>query len=376
MSLKSSARTVFAAAVALAAGAAPAVLGPAAHAAGADHSAPAPRAASVARPMDSRAGQAISRSTVMARAESWIAEGVPYSQEQYWTDSNGTYRQDCSGFISMAWDLPSGASNNYGETTQTLPGFATQLGGYDELQPGDMLDNISEHVVLFKGWTDSGHTTADILEEPHTGATAREDDSYYTRGYLAANGYKPYRYNNISDSGTAPGGSPIIGTGDINRTGVGDFLARGADGHLYSYMGKGDGTFTGRTDLGGGWNQYDLIVGAGDINRTSVPDLLARDRNGHLWSYMGKGDGTFTGRTDLGGGWNQYDLIVGVGDMNGTGVADLLAREPDGDLYIYMGIGDGTFTGRTKIGHGFDIYDTIVGAGDINRTSVPDLLAR
>ncbi|WP_033825575.1 transglycosylase family protein [Kitasatospora sp. MBT63] len=176
----------------------------------------------------------------------------------------------------------------------------------------------------------------------------------------------------------APGMSPIVGVGDINSTGVADFLARDAStGHLYSYMGKGDGTFTGRTDLGGGWSQYDMIVGVDDINRTGVPDLLARDPStGHLYSYMGKGDGTFTGRTDLGGGWNQYDLLIGAGDLNNTGVPDLLARDRNGDLWVYMGIGNGTFTGRTRIGGGWDQYDTIVGVGDINRTGVPDLLAR
>ncbi|MFC8790337.1 FG-GAP-like repeat-containing protein [Streptomyces cinereoruber] len=175
----------------------------------------------------------------------------------------------------------------------------------------------------------------------------------------------------------AEGMSPIIGVGDINNTGVADYVARGKDGHLYSYMGVGDGTFSGRSDLGAGWNQYDMIVGAGDINKTGVPDLLARDKNtGRLYAYMGIGNGKFSGRSDLGGGWDQYDLIVGAGDMNNTGVADIIARDRNGDLWIYMGIGNGTFTGRTKIGHGFDIYDTIIGAGDINKTGVPDLLAR
>ncbi|MFF0476464.1 transglycosylase family protein [Streptomyces sp. NPDC004284] len=180
-----------------------------------------------------------------------------------------------------------------------------------------------------------------------------------------------------SEPPMAEGMSPIIGVGDINKTGVADFVARGSDGHLYTYMGIGDGSFSGRTDLGGGWNQYDMVIGAGDINKTGVPDLLARDKTtGHLYSYMGTGDGKFSGRTDLGGGWDQYNLIVGAGDMNSTGVADIIARDGNGDLWIYMGIGDGKFTGRTKIGYGWNQYDTIVGVGDINKTGVPDLVAR
>ncbi len=71
---------------------------------------------------------------------------------------------------------------------------------------------------------------------------------------------------------------------------------------------------------------------------------------------MGKGDGTFTGRTDLGGGWNKYNALTGPGDINKTGVADLIARDANGDLWSHMGIGDGTFTGPTKIGFGYNIY--------------------
>jgi hypothetical protein len=156
----------------------------------------------VPRSTAAQTGKPITRSVVMARAQSWIAEGVPYNRNAYNSDSNGTYRQDCSGFVSMAWSLPSSQANNYGETTGTLPNFATELSSLDDLQPGDMLDNISTHVVLFKGWTAANHNTAVILEEAHSGTTAREDDHFYTRNYLSTHRYRPYRYNRIQD--TAP----------------------------------------------------------------------------------------------------------------------------------------------------------------------------
>ncbi|MGW0031030.1 FG-GAP-like repeat-containing protein [Streptomyces sp. NPDC003314] len=194
----------------------------------------------------------------------------------------------------------------------------------------------------------------------------------------------------------AVGMSPIVGVGDINRTGVADYVARGKDGHLHSYMGVGDGTFTGRSDLGAGdmngtgvadiiardrdgvlwiymgvgdgsftgrtkighgFDIYDTIVGVGDINKTGVPDLVARDKvTGHLYSYMGTGTGTLSGRTDLGGGWEKYTALAGPGDINGTGVADIIARDGDGNLFSHMGVGAGTFTGPTKIGHGYNTY--------------------
>ncbi|WP_380608155.1 NlpC/P60 family protein [Streptantibioticus rubrisoli] len=154
----------------------------------------------VPRSTAAQTGKPISRSVVMARAQSWIAEGVPYNRNAYNSDSNGTYRQDCSGFVSMAWSLPSSQANNYGETTGTLTNFATELNSLDDLQPGDMLDNISTHVVLFKGWADANRTTAMILEEAHSGTTAREDDHFYTRNYLSTHRYRPYRYNRIQDA--------------------------------------------------------------------------------------------------------------------------------------------------------------------------------
>ena len=74
-------------------------------------------------------GPAITPSTILARAQSWVNEGVPYSQTNYWTDTNGIYRQDCSGYVSMALGLNTGSANNYGLTTETLPEVATGTGG-------------------------------------------------------------------------------------------------------------------------------------------------------------------------------------------------------------------------------------------------------
>jgi hypothetical protein len=136
----------------------------------------------------------IPRSEMIARAQEWVDEGVPYSQTNYWTDSNGTYRQDCSGFVSMAWHLDTS------RTTSTLPAVATRLSSLDVLQPGDMIDtntSTMEHVVLFKAWTDSAHTTAIIMEEAHSGTDARV--SPYSRSYLTSNGFTPYRYNHALD---------------------------------------------------------------------------------------------------------------------------------------------------------------------------------
>lgn len=89
---------------------------------------------------DSSAGGSISRAEVIARAQSWVDAGVPYSMTSYRTDANGKYRTDCSGFVSMAWHLDSSSGNNWGETTGTLLNYTSSI-AKESLKPGDVLLN-------------------------------------------------------------------------------------------------------------------------------------------------------------------------------------------------------------------------------------------
>ncbi|MFE4659819.1 FG-GAP repeat domain-containing protein, partial [Streptomyces hydrogenans] len=71
-------------------------------------------------------------------------------------------------------------------------------------------------------------------------------------------------------------------------------------------------------------------------------DLLARDKDGVLWMYLGKGDGTFTGRTRIGGGFGRYSELVGAGDYNRDRYRrnDLLAVDPvTKTTYVFRGTG-------------------------------------
>ncbi|MEJ8642221.1 hypothetical protein WKI68_13630 [Streptomyces sp. MS1.HAVA.3] len=53
-----------------------------------------------------QAAPRISRAEVLARAKTWLTANngrpVPYSQNKHWKDG---YRQDCSGYVSMALGL-------------------------------------------------------------------------------------------------------------------------------------------------------------------------------------------------------------------------------------------------------------------------------
>ncbi|MBC3843635.1 VCBS repeat-containing protein [Streptacidiphilus sp. 4-A2] len=275
----------------------------------------------------------------------------------------------------MAWDLPSSSANNYGDTTNTLPSVATQLGSLDDLQPGDMIDGISfGHVVLFKGWTDSSHTTAEILEEPHSGATAREDDSYYTRSYLTANGFTPYRYNNIMADPT-PDSAP---TQDINGDGHDDLVAvNAATGHLQAFYGNGTAGYTLGPDFGAGWGAYSDITDAGDLNGDGRPDLVAvNNATGHLQAFYGNGTGGYTLGPDFGAGWGAYSDITNAGDLNGDGRPDLVAvNNATGHLQAFYSNGTAGYTLGPDFGAGWGAYSSITNAGDLNGDGHDDLVA-
>ncbi|MCY0948992.1 peptidoglycan-binding protein [Streptomyces sp. H27-S2] len=134
----------------------------------------------------------IDRATIINRAKLWLDAKVPYSMTEYWTDG---YRQDCSGYVSMAWNLGTN------EWTGSLDTFAAKI-TKDELLPGDMLlfhnpadPSKGSHVVLFGGWADQTRTHYIAYEQtkPHTRKLATPY-GYWTNSAK----YLPYRYKGIT----------------------------------------------------------------------------------------------------------------------------------------------------------------------------------
>jgi hypothetical protein len=123
------------------------------------------------------------------RAQSWVDDQVSYSQSRSHTNRYGTYRQDCSGFVSLAWALPS----SY--TTATLPQVSSTISEAD-LRRGDVLLHLatrkhSGHVVMFDRWADAAHTSYVAYEEtPSTGASHHTIPYPYWSGHGT---YVPYR---------------------------------------------------------------------------------------------------------------------------------------------------------------------------------------
>jgi hypothetical protein len=83
---------------------------------------------------------------ILQRAKAWVDARVPYNQRNTYDG----YRMDCSGFISMAWELA-----RPGFVTGNLP--HTVVSSPDDLRPGDAINNLQPgdlgHVVMFVQWS-------------------------------------------------------------------------------------------------------------------------------------------------------------------------------------------------------------------------------
>ncbi|MBZ4317793.1 FG-GAP repeat domain-containing protein [Streptomyces huiliensis] len=143
--------------------------------------------------------------------------------------------------------------------------------------------------------------------------------------------------------------------GDLGGAKQPDLLTRDGQGVLWLHLAREDGSLTGAKKVGPGWGQYTQITGKGDLTGDGKTDIVARDKDGVLWLYKGTGDWAkpFQGRTRIGGGWNQFNLLLGAGDTDLDGRADLVARDKSGALWRYKGTGKASapFAAKEKIGN-------------------------
>jgi hypothetical protein len=172
-----------------------------------------------AKAIASASAASISSNAIESRAEYWVSQNIPYNQSAY-SDANsapiGPYRQDCSGFISMAWGLSSSLD------TQTLPEVSQQLPSYSDLQLGDILDYNStidpvngSHVVMFVSWANPQHTEYTEMEEAGgIGAVERTIQFPYDSPMDGSGTWVPYRYNNVVRA-TSPSVTALAGGGYV-----------------------------------------------------------------------------------------------------------------------------------------------------------------
>lgn len=150
------------------------------------------------------------RATALERGFSWYDQQVSYDQGA----QHEGYRTDCSGFVSMCWELgTSYTTANFINDT----GDWSSLGAFSELQPADAMvyrSGSSGHIVMFLGWNDSAQTQACVLEQASTADDmqfrARTIDSLEASGYHAIRATKfgsGGPTDSPADPGTGSGGS-------------------------------------------------------------------------------------------------------------------------------------------------------------------------
>ncbi|MGY5055093.1 trypsin-like serine protease [Streptomyces sp. 900105755] len=181
------------------------------------------------------------------------------------------------------------------------------------------------------------------------------------------------------------GGVNAVFQADLNRDGFQDLVYRVASTgdvywlHFGLNSAQTSGSWT-ETKIFTNWKTRKAVVIPGDLTGDYLPDILSEDSSGVLWLYPGKGNGTFSARVRIGGGWSQYNQLRGVGDFNGDGKADLLARRSSGgDLYLYKGTGKsgtGLFSARVKVRSGWTGFNTLAAVGDLTGDGKADLVAR
>ncbi|MFG2134195.1 peptidoglycan-binding protein [Streptomyces sp. NPDC048751] len=182
------------------------------------------------------------RTEIITRAKKWVTRKVSYSMSAYTSDG---YRQDCSGFVSMAWSL---AGN---EWTGSLHKFGDRI-SKEQLQPGDILlfhnpanPHNGSHVVLFGGWTDDTHRYYTAYEQirPHARAKATPYAYWSNSGR-----YVPYRYKGLTaetasqepsepDPQPAGGAEPATDTASTPYPGAAAF-GPGADNAHVTQLGR------------------------------------------------------------------------------------------------------------------------------------------
>jgi hypothetical protein len=310
---------------------------------------------------DSELGGAITRSEVIQRAQYWVDEHVPYSQDHNdaYKDGDGhTYRPDCSGYVSMAWHLtqPAGwGTDRDTEAFQTWTG-KTFLDSYSELKPGDALLS-SGHIVIFDKWTDSTRTAMMIYQEPTWGRFAEHKKQ--TVAYYKNSGFKPLRYNKIVDGAVpaADAHGPLWGR---NRSAAGVWEAHASQ--IDSNAGLSDAASVSLPD--GTLHVFTVLPGSGvwyrsrSASGTWAASATKIDANGDIRaiSAAGLANGTIHVQTVVPGSgvWDRTRSATGTWassvkiDDNGSIAKVSSSGLGDGTLHVQTLVPDAGVWDRTR----------------------------
>lgn len=244
----------------------------------------------------------ITRPEVIARAVSWVTQGVPYSQSRWWTDVNGSYRQDCSGYVAMVWRADQRINywtGNLGTISDRIPSST--------MRPGDILLLPGKHTVIFLGWANHQKTKFHLFEEYRTGYPARFVRNASLSYYLSR-GYGAYEYDGIRDAAVTgvrvpaattrsiPTPTPVLAT----RSSAEPDRPRTDTVTLLSAQAAGSATTSAPTALG--WSLQQAVAG---LPATDWTPGVAED-------YTPESEGFELAGVDLG---DEFDMEPAVDDL-------------------------------------------------------------
>lgn len=149
-------------------------------------------------------GPRLTPSQIIERARSWLRPSIAYSQTGFHENEFGTYRTDCSGYVSMAWALQGKPANQHGGLHTIGLAGVSYLIGKRELRGGDVLlrvegTNLTRHVTIFEKWLDDrGDAYWGFEQTGGTGTVHRTIDYPYENTTAE---YHPCRYLGAVDDG-------------------------------------------------------------------------------------------------------------------------------------------------------------------------------
>lgn len=278
----------------------------------------------------SRNAPDITRDAAVSRGQIWFHDKIGYSQAKCHNDATlGNYRMDCSGYVSMAWDLPHSYTTFQFDPYNSQFKHLTKNISWSSLRAGDalVLDGGGiEHIGLFAGWQNSAHTSFRIMAEsdPREGTTSK----IATKGnnlWSYWRQFHPIRYKHIQNG---PGGWAALSNGRLRM------LQAGASGSVY---------MSGIAYRGGSeWTPW-TNMGKGDEKLSNPPslvhhgvqyDMFATGPDGYIWHRIkknGSWDAWYRISTDS--GFVRAKPGVGVSAVYGNGAMRLFYVSPGNHVY-------------------------------------------
>jgi hypothetical protein len=161
---------------------------------------------------------------------------------------------------------------------------------------------------------------------------------------------------------------------DFNHDGIPDLAVidgRIGVGHVFIYLGRGDGSFQTAVSYNVGSSAFAMAVA--DVNGDGNPDLIvANELSANVGVLLGNADGTFQAQVTYATG--ALPIFVAVGDFNGDGWPDLAVVNTGAkSVGILLNKADGTGTFLAQVTYATGPSGRGVAVGDFNNDGILDL---